>query len=643
MPVAVALFVRALIQFAVTYGILILAEKYLLPYFNKGIETIMVKFGVNEDTAQDIMANEVLQTAESLGIGALTLRTKLPVKVSERLGFSTKGFVKRPLSQEVIAKLPKSVTANAGAAVATEAEVKVVTEVVSQTRGLNVGVVGSLWKTIMSNVSASAIIILALANVMDFGNWQGAYQKTFQKIFTFFGFPPDSPMPKARTLSAETWTRIYSTIEIYKPVGLAFPWSGIDKPYSRDALADLTDEVAANLIKDHKDATFKNVIAILLPLVQLTSPADPTKLDSLNFTKVSSHGGSSTTQSSGNTSTTGGITTLSAYYASKGQALPSVAQRAQIYQSLGLGQSAYYTGTAEQNTKLLNALMGQGINNGLTLTNNGSNSNNQPAQVITGVLSQGSIGGTVDFISRQDDLIENADELKQAMHNNLAPFLATIPGRVTYEVKIVSSITTATGFQQKGSVQKVLTGYTTKGVAKYKNVVNKFAVLDLKIKTATGSLAKLGTIVLGPVDSVKFSAQNIDLNGIVDNVQQNIIAPASSVVETPRVSNVMAGGEAKDITIQDIVKMGYTIQQANGLIGGPNHNNGANYVAYYGSVAAAANAFGFKPDLNRQPEPMTVEYVMSLGYPEQEARYIVNGGSAYLDPTNALYTGVEPS
>lgn len=49
-------------------------------------------------------------------------------------------------------------------------------------------------------------------------------------------------------------------------------------------------------------------------------------------------------------------TTLSAWYQSRGLALPTVANRAIQYQQLGLGNSAYYTGTAEQNTKLLDAL-----------------------------------------------------------------------------------------------------------------------------------------------------------------------------------------------------------------------------------------------------------------------------------------------
>lgn len=52
----------------------------------------------------------------------------------------------------------------------------------------------------------------------------------------------------------------------------------------------------------------------------------------------------------------GTASTLYEWYQAQGQALPSVAERAKIYASLGLGQESYYTGSAEQNTKLLAAL-----------------------------------------------------------------------------------------------------------------------------------------------------------------------------------------------------------------------------------------------------------------------------------------------
>ena len=50
--------------------------------------------------------------------------------------------------------------------------------------------------------------------------------------------------------------------------------------------------------------------------------------------------------------------TLFEYYKAHGQSLPGVEERSKLYEQLGLGQAAYYTGTAEQNTKLLAALQG---------------------------------------------------------------------------------------------------------------------------------------------------------------------------------------------------------------------------------------------------------------------------------------------
>lgn len=61
------------------------------------------------------------------------------------------------------------------------------------------------------------------------------------------------------------------------------------------------------------------------------------------------------------------ISTLYDYYTSKGQSLPSLSNRSQIYQQYGLGSSASYTGSASQNTALLNALQ-KGSNTAPTVT-----------------------------------------------------------------------------------------------------------------------------------------------------------------------------------------------------------------------------------------------------------------------------------
>jgi len=76
MPAIVAISVRYLIMAAVQLGLWSLLEKYAIPLLNIAIEESMVALGVDRDTAQDILANEVLRFAESVGIFAATLKTK---------------------------------------------------------------------------------------------------------------------------------------------------------------------------------------------------------------------------------------------------------------------------------------------------------------------------------------------------------------------------------------------------------------------------------------------------------------------------------------------------------------------------------------------------------------------------------------
>ncbi|MDO8302860.1 MAG: hypothetical protein Q7T18_06445, partial [Sedimentisphaerales bacterium] len=51
-----------------------------------------------------------------------------------------------------------------------------------------------------------------------------------------------------------------------------------------------------------------------------------------------------------------GAGNLSEFFAAKGEKLPSITERGEMYRTLGLGFVEYYVGTAEQNTRLLKAL-----------------------------------------------------------------------------------------------------------------------------------------------------------------------------------------------------------------------------------------------------------------------------------------------
>lgn len=428
MPVIVALAIRSIIQMAVTLGLIELAEKYVLPYLHKAIQEIMEFFGVSEEDAEDIMANEFLSFAESLGIGVLTLRLKLPTKIAERLGFSSKGWSKRTLSPKAKAKVEGKTTTKTTSKVATSAEVAKVGEVIAKSRGISVGVVGSLLNKITGYLGTTALWYLALINTIDFANWEGAYQSTFQKIFSNFGLNPDSAMPKANTLSSDMWKRIYSTIEELEPLGVSFPVSGVDKPYSRQNLADLIDEIASTMVVNGESPTYKKVIGMALPFIQLSG----------RIKNVSS-----------------------------GAVAPADAKT--------------------------------------------SYSTPQITKVFTGIVSQGVVGAGLVFEPRPDDMIESIEELRTAAANNLAPFLTSLPGKIVYEVKVVSSIVTKDGFKQTGTTQRIQTGTYQNGQPKYKTVTNKFATLVMYALTDKGSRAKLTTIVLGPVDSAKLLVAQNDL------------------------------------------------------------------------------------------------------------------------------------
>lgn len=167
-----------------------------------------------------------------------------------------------------------------------------------------------------------------------------------------------------------------------------------------------------------------------------------------------------------------------------------------------------------------------------------------PVKVFTGIVSQGTLGQTLAFTARQDDLIENGAELRDAARNNIAPFLASLPGRVVYELRVVSSVTTRDGFTQRGTAQQIVTGYYKNGNPKYKTVVNKFAVMNLYILTDRGTRTKLTQVILGPTDAVRFQPSAGDISSVEAEIKASIItqeAPQFSGTIESTAQNASAG------------------------------------------------------------------------------------------------------
>jgi hypothetical protein len=152
-------------------------------------------------------------------------------------------------------------------------------------------------------------------------------------------------------------------------------------------------------------------------------------------------------------------------------------------------------------------------------------------KVFTGVVSQGTVGGSTKFVARQDDLIESISELQQAINNNVSAYLASLLGKVTYEIKVVSSVI-VNGLKKTGTAHQLQTGTYSDGRPKYKTVVNKFAVADLYLITERGTRSKLTSIVLGPTDALKFQPTGGDLVNVAAAVPGNILTNNTDEIDT---------------------------------------------------------------------------------------------------------------
>jgi hypothetical protein len=166
-------------------------------------------------------------------------------------------------------------------------------------------------------------------------------------------------------------------------------------------------------------------------------------------------------------------------------------------------------------------------------------------KVFTGVVSQGTVGAGLKFTPRPDDLIEDAQELQAAINNNVAPYLASLLSKVTYEIKVVPSVI-VNGVSLRGQVQQIQSGSLADGTPKYKTVVNKFAVANLYLITDRGTRSKLTSIVLGPVNAIKFNPTPNDLVTVSAAVSKSIIAQGTDEISTVVSNTPTRGVKAND-------------------------------------------------------------------------------------------------
>lgn len=299
MPVIVAIAIRYIIMAAVQLGLWSLLEKFGIPLLNGAIAGIIQFFGVSEETAQDIMANKILLAFEEVGIFAVTLRTKLPIKFAERLGFTSKGYAVRRMTTvagvKAEAEVAKIVVSKTAGAVITATEA---TAAVETAKVMKLGFKPA-YDIIVKIVGVTFLGFMVVGNWIDFGNWNnGAYQKSMQKFIawiTFGALVPDEDYRKSLTVSDAIFTKIFNTFKLGGATGIQDPFKGVDVPFTRENLLDLTDKVGSTLLLTDGTASAKKVLAAVLPMIIFIEGADLDKILSSSAVAPANASGTGTT------------------------------------------------------------------------------------------------------------------------------------------------------------------------------------------------------------------------------------------------------------------------------------------------------------------------------------------------------------
>lgn len=189
----------------------------------------------------------------------------------------------------------------------------------------------------------------------------------------------------------------------------------------------------------------------------------------------------------------------------------------------------------------------------------GSGGGGGNVKLFTGVIANGTLGASNSFTPNTSNLISNAGDLKSAAKHNLAAYVVALPGLFYWDIAIVNTIKSATGFTIHGSIEKVQIGTTKTGTPKYKTYYQKFAVLRVGIKDMSGRSIKLTEVDLGPVDSTSFSPTSSDLAGVS--------AALTPELFTSDVSQVQTLVTSSPVTVQHpLSPTDFSIALANGTI-----------------------------------------------------------------------------
>lgn len=472
MPIILAA-LRTLVIFIIQSGVIVGALQLLEPVIDGAKSAIKKAFNLSDNDSLTYIANFLLDTIEIAGISIATFKSRIPLKIADKLGLTARNFKRGALPAKVSSGTNAPGAQARVAAGATKIPAAADASLIISTLKAGGAGVKSVLGFLERRLNTVFIAIIALSGALDFGNWEtGAYSDTMQKLYekiTFGLLKPNEDFRKSKTASDDVFGKVYNTMKISGAIAINDPYKYSSVPFTRDNMLDLIDQLGAKSLLATGSAATKDLIAASLPFIVF----DKTKLYANGSTVGTTSASTSSASSSATTTST----------------LPAV---------------------------------------------------------FTGLVSQGTLGDADNFVPRPDDLITDVNDLKTAAANNLAPFLASLPGRVRYEIKVVASYVDKNGFSHRGTTQRIQNGTYANGTPKYKTVTNKFAIANLYILTSKGSRTKIDFIVLGPVDSGVFQPSSDEVATLTSSLESSLTSSYSAASATSSSSKSGKGSSTTD-------------------------------------------------------------------------------------------------
>jgi len=264
MPVIVYLLIRALIQATVTTIGFIALELMLSPLTDAAKAAVAKAYGMTEEEAEDTIANEVIDAFAMIGILGISIKSKVPTKIAEKLGFTSKGWAKRQISPKVPGaktNVVASTIVKGGTVTALSAPQASV--IVAGARATMRGGAKAI-DFLQGKLNTVFLAFLVTGGFIDFANWEtGAYSNFFQNLFskiTFGILVPNEDWRKTKTASPEIFNKVYETYKIAGATGINDPYKLQSVAFTRDNLIDLVDKVGAGLLLASGSADTKQVL-----------------------------------------------------------------------------------------------------------------------------------------------------------------------------------------------------------------------------------------------------------------------------------------------------------------------------------------------------------------------------------------------